>query len=412
MAFSDLASTGRQALRRMSRAPEGAAAQEQEQERQEEQPRDPTQQKGAEEHDADEHEVHEQEAEDEVPVPLQVDHDTEDGEDQSDADSAYGTLAGSGRTGSLTPSITNYVYENGRRYHAYRSGQYVLPNDEAEQERLDLQHHIWRLQLQGALYTAPLRIPRPGEVVTEGGGDFRILDLGCGTGIWAIDMADEYPRASVFGVDLSPIQPEWVPSNCRFHVDDYEDEWTYRDDERFDYIHGRALSGTVADWSNFYRQVRQHLKPGGWCEMQEYDAWIFSDDDSFGRAAWTKEWVEKLDEASRLFGKQINVACKHKQWMIDAGFENVEEKVIRIPIGPWAKDPALKELGRFEQLHMQMSVASHTPALFTRVFAWSREQVQLLIEGVRREFRTRDLRLITSYRFIIGRSPGPPPAVE
>lgn len=232
------------------------------------------------------------------------------------------------------------MYENGRRYHAYRSGQYVLPNDDAEQERLDLQHHIWRLLVQGALYTAPLHIPQPGERSTStssgststSGSDFRILDLGCGTGIWAIDMADQFPRASVFGVDLSPIQPEWVPGNCRFHVDDYEDEWTYRDDEAFDYIHGRALSGTVANdaWPNFYRQVRQNLKPGGWCEMQEYDAWIFSDDDSYERAPWTREWVEKLDEASTMFGKTINVARKHKQWMIDAGFEDVEEKTIRV----------------------------------------------------------------------------------
>jgi SAM-dependent methyltransferase len=209
----------------------------------------------------------------------------------------------------------------------------VLPNDDAEQERLDLQHHIWRLLLQGALYTAPLRIPQPGDpssAAAPGGSEFRILDLGCGTGIWAIDMADEFPRASVFGVDLSPIQPEWVPGNCRFHVDDYEDEWTYRDDEKFDYVHGRALSGTVGDWANFYRQIRQNLKPGGWCEMQEYDAWIFSDDDSFDRAVWTKEWVEKLDGASKMFGKQINVAGRHKQWMIDAGFEDVVERVIRV----------------------------------------------------------------------------------
>lgn len=258
----------------------------------------------------------------------------DDGNDQFDADSAYGTLAESNRSVSITSSITDYVYENGRRYHAYRSGQYVLPNDEAEQERLDLQHHIWRLLLGGALFTAPLRIPRSSEPVAEGNGDFRILDLGCGTGIWAIDMADEYPRASVYGVDLSPIQPEWVPSNCHFHVDDYEDEWPYRADEQFDYIHGRALSGTVTDWSNFYCQVRQHLKPGGWCEMQEYDAWIFSDDDSFDRATWTKAWVEKLDESSRLYGKRLNVASKHKRWMVDAGFENVEEKVIRVSFSP------------------------------------------------------------------------------
>ncbi|KAK4237736.1 secondary metabolism regulator LAE1 [Achaetomium macrosporum] len=355
----------------------------------------------------------EEQEEEVVHAPLQVDHDQPEDEDEldDDGDSAYGSLAGSSRTGSITSSITNYVYENGRRYHAYRSGQYVLPNDEAEQERLDLQHHIWRLLLHGKLYTAPLKIPEPGQKISEhepGGADFRILDLGTGTGIWAIDMADEFPRASVFGVDLSPIQPEWVPGNCRFHVDDYEDEWTYRPDEKFDYIHARAISGTVADWARFYRQVRQHLKPGGWCEMQEYDAWVFSDDDSLDRATWTKGWVEKLEESSQLFGKPINIARKHKQWMVNAGFEDVAEKVIRIPIGPWAKDPWLKELGRFEQIHMQMSVASHTPALFSRVLGYTEQQVQVLVEGVKREFRSRDYRLITSYRFIVGRSPGPP----
>ncbi|KAM0228443.1 hypothetical protein ACHAPO_010776 [Fusarium lateritium] len=149
----------------------------------------------------------------------------------------------------------------------------------------------------------------------------------------------------------------------------------------------------------------ENLKPGGYVEMQEYDAWIFSDDDSCDRAPWTMEWVSKLDEASKMFGKQINVARYHKQWMIDAGFEDVQERVYRIPIGPWAKDPALKELGKFELTHMQMSVESHTPALFTRVWNYSQDQVMVLMEGVKREFRSRDLRLITTYRFLTGRKP-------
>lgn len=199
----------------------------------------------------------------------------------------------------------------------------MLPNDTQEQERLDLQHHIWRLLIGGRLYTAPLPSP-------DSEDELRILDMGTGTGIWAIDLADEFPNASVFGVDLSPIQPEWVPNNCRFHVDDYEDQWTYQEDEKFDYIHGRALSGTSADWPRFYQQVMENLKPGGWLEMQEYDAWIFSDDDSCERAPWTMEWVDKLDAASKMYGKQINVARFQKQWIIDAGFEDVEERIYRV----------------------------------------------------------------------------------
>ncbi|TDZ35511.1 Secondary metabolism regulator LAE1 [Colletotrichum spinosum] len=334
--------------------------------------------------------------EDEPVVPLQVDQDINQDED----DSAYGSETGTTYTSSVTSSIYHYQYENGRRYHAYREGQYVLPNDDQEQDRLDLQHHIWRLLLGGRLYTAPL--PDPEDSLPE---PLRILDLGTGTGIWAMDMADEFPSAEVFGVDLSPIQPEWVPTNCKFHVDDYEDEWTYREDERFDYIHGRALGGTSSDWARFYDRVMGGLKPGGLVEMQEYDAWIFSDDDSFERAEWTREWVTKLDEASKMYGKQINVARFHKQWMIDAGFEDVQELVYRIPIGLWARDPALKELGRCELSHMQMSVDSHTPALFTRVLGFTQDQAKVLMEGVKREFRSKDLRLITSYRFITGRKP-------
>jgi hypothetical protein len=78
---------------------------------------------------------------------------------------------------SVTTSIRDYIYENGRRYHAYREGEYLIPNDEKEQDRLDLIHHVFRLTLGGALYRAPI----PPTVK-------RVLDMGTGTGIWAIDF--------------------------------------------------------------------------------------------------------------------------------------------------------------------------------------------------------------------------------
>ncbi len=53
---------------------------------------------------------------------------------------------------------------------------YLFPNDEQENNRLDIFHHICLLLLGGKLHLAPIQHPQ------------RILDVGTGTGIWAIEI--------------------------------------------------------------------------------------------------------------------------------------------------------------------------------------------------------------------------------
>ncbi|TGZ76388.1 hypothetical protein EX30DRAFT_375531 [Ascodesmis nigricans] len=55
---------------------------------------------------------------------------TSDWDEQSVASSAQ----------SLTESILEHVYENGRRYHRMSKEQYQLPTDETKQDRLDMVH--------------------------------------------------------------------------------------------------------------------------------------------------------------------------------------------------------------------------------------------------------------------------------
>ena len=144
--------------------------------------------------------------------------------------------------------MESYIYahqeENGRRYHAYKQGIYFMPNDDEEQGRMDVQNRaMWLVSGKEILYAPLAEAPQ------------NVLDLGTGTGTWAIDMADKYSETHVIGVDLSPIQPNWVPPNIKFEVDDVEENWSYPKDH-FDVIHSRfMLFGSIADVRKYFRQA-------------------------------------------------------------------------------------------------------------------------------------------------------------
>lgn len=97
----------------------------------------------------------------------------------ADEEDGYSTASdtSSNATASLSSSVRDFNFENKRRYHKYKEGRYAFPNDDAEQEREDMKHSMVVTLCGGALHSAPLQNPQ------------KILDIGTGTGIWAIDSA-------------------------------------------------------------------------------------------------------------------------------------------------------------------------------------------------------------------------------
>ncbi|KAH6959653.1 S-adenosyl-L-methionine-dependent methyltransferase, partial [Ilyonectria sp. MPI-CAGE-AT-0026] len=281
---------------------------------------------------------------------------------------------------------------NGRRYHAFREGAYPMPNDEEEQERMDLVHHIYLLLLGGALFRAPI-----------GDNHQRVLDLGTGTGIWAIDFADEYPSAEVIGTDLSPIQPKWTPPNCVFEVDDFEAEWLYR--KQFDFIHARELAACIADDDTLFRRALEHLAPGGYFELQSVYATFLSDDGTLDKAINAQLWMKTLVEATAKFGKPVDVAARWKEKLEKAGFVDVQQEILKIPIGAWPKDPTLKEIGRFQSVQELQVIDSYTPALFGRVLGWSETEIQVFIAKVKNDLSDPSIHLYLPTYIIWGRKP-------
>lgn len=228
----------------------------------------------------------------------------------------------------------------------------------------------------------------------------RILDVGTGTGLWAIDMADGFHKAEVIGTDLSPIQPQHVPENCRFYVDDAECEWDW--ESPFDLIHARCLAGSIADWPRFYRQCFDNLHPGGQIEIQEHEIWANSHK---GVPPWTASWQQDLHAAFATWGKELSVATRHAQWMRDAGFVDVRDDVYQVPIGAWARDKMLKTLGQWNQEQMLAAVEPYTLVVFNDVLKRSPDETQVTVEMVKGEMRTAKNHLFVKYHIVTGRRP-------
>lgn len=77
----------------------------------------------------------------------------------------------------------------------------------------------------------------------------------------------------------------------------------FRDSEKFDFIHARALYRGIADWPKFCDQAYENLQAGGWIEMQDYEFWINSDDGGMERAPGCCEWIREVGRASEIIGK-------------------------------------------------------------------------------------------------------------
>ncbi|KIM25818.1 hypothetical protein M408DRAFT_330998 [Serendipita vermifera MAFF 305830] len=177
---------------------------------------------------------------------------------------------------SVFRDVNTYVKElHGRLFNSLNDA-YLLPSDSDEWARLDKQSSAIAIGF-GGLYPCPEVIDA--VLLPEGGRTKRILDIGCGSGRWAIQMATKFPHTSVLGVDLAPppIDRTSLPPNLSLEIDDVNHGLGHFAGE-FDLVHMRCVSGGITNIDQTLLDLQKCLRPGGVLLIVDGDPSLLSED--------------------------------------------------------------------------------------------------------------------------------------
>ncbi|KAH8646205.1 S-adenosyl-L-methionine-dependent methyltransferase [Xylariales sp. PMI_506] len=212
--------------------------------------------------------------------------------------------------------------------------KYLIPNDTEEHRRLDLQHVMFKLLLDGKLYLAPIESPN------------YVLDIATGTGRWARQFAAQHPASKVIGTDIEikKTTDAEVPANYSFLQTDAEESWPF--DHKFDYVHLRFVVSCFNETRTVIKNVFDNLNEGGWIEFHDGILGQGCQDGSYEGTA-NRAMNEQFEMAYKAMGRDPVKTIKYKQWLLDAGFVDVVEKRFPVPMNSWPKDPKYKEIGKY-----------------------------------------------------------------
>lgn len=177
------------------------------------------------------------------------------------------------------------------------STYFINPEEAAETERLLLQDRSVTQAMGGLLPTS-----------LDAQQIHTVLDLACGPGGWALEVARTYPHIEVVGVDISEKMIRYAQAQARlrgldnasFQVMNILDPLSFPE-HAFDFVNARLISSfvPVRVWPVLLQECKRIASRGGMVRITEAE-WIFSN----GKAC--EEFAARLTRAMWLDGKSFS----------------------------------------------------------------------------------------------------------
>jgi ubiquinone/menaquinone biosynthesis C-methylase UbiE len=262
---------------------------------------------------------------------------------------------------------------------------YIFPKHQSEVDRLDVQHYALRETL-GGNYLAP--VERPG----------RILDVGCGSGQWGLDLCEQFPTAVIVGFDLvtgkrdNASRHHWIRGNLL--------QGLPFGDDLFDFVHQRLLLAGVplVRWPEVVGELVRVTRPGGWVELAEPPFEIEREGPANERLrTLTTELSASLGlDSTRVVFDSVD------RYLRDAGVEGVVRREVPVRVGEWGGRVGSLMVTNFRAAYMRLCITLEKRSMITA------EEGADLIRRAQNEWEHN--RMLWTFAIAYGQKPGAPSA--
>ncbi len=207
-----------------------------------------------------------------------------------------------------------------------------------------------------------------------------VLEIGCGSGAWAIAYASGHPEAQITATDVTPPNLSSPPKNLTIMADNAEQDWSF--DDQFDYIHVRLLTMAIRDWPAFFRRCWEHLNPGGWVELADASTPYRAENQAANceNSVFLRVGFLYFQGLLR-HGIDLMAAHHHTDRLKLQGFVNTHQEVAKWPTnGKWQSEERLKTMGDMICKNWSNISRTITPKIFKATLQMDDEKANDLVK--------------------------------
>ncbi len=222
----------------------------------------------------------------------------------------------------------------------------------------------------------------------------RVLDVACGSGGWAQEVAFAHPEMDVVGFDISETMIKYARmqasiqglDNVTFHVMDVQKPLDFSD-HSFDFFNVRFVPFLpAAVWYHLMQEAGRVIRPGGYIRLTETEWWCMTNSPALEEVCNIVVRAIKMGGGFSTTGRSIGVVPMLAQLLKEAGCTTVQQKpyLIDHSYGTEVYEAFLQDIKVFFKLVQPQMVALE---LITNE-AYDKLYEQMLMEMMQPTFRS------------------------